>query len=427
MNCEISEAKLNYKRLGDYIQVVNIRNKNLEVETLLGVSIKKVLMPSIANTVGTDMSRYKIIEKNQFAYGPVTSRNGDKISIALLEEYDKALVSQAYTVFEIIDDELLNAEYLMMWFRRPEFDRYARFKSHGSARETFDWEELEETELPIPSIEKQRELVAEYNTIVNRIKLNETLNQKLEDTAQALYKHWFVDFEFPNAEGKPYKSSGGEMIYNEELDMEIPEIFVVSDLGSLLDNKGYIRGPFGSALKVADMRDSGIPVYEQQHVLDEHRNFRYYVDKDKFKSLERFSVKANDILISCSGVNLGKLSYVKTTDPIGIINQALLILRVDSSIISPICIKYFLSSKEGKRLLIGESGGSAIPNIAKREVIQAIPFLLPNYKTRELLESNLLVITKKTELINKEIDLLVETKNIILSKMSKVDTKTVKV
>lgn len=117
----------NYKQLGQYIRPVNIRNTNLEVETLLGVSIQKVLMPSIANTVGTNMKTYKIIEKNQFAYGPVTSRNGDKISVALLEEHDRAIVSQAYTVFEVIDENELHPEYLMMWFRRPEFDRYARF------------------------------------------------------------------------------------------------------------------------------------------------------------------------------------------------------------------------------------------------------------------------------------------------------------
>ena len=183
----------NYKRLGDYIEVVNKRNKKLEVETLLGVSIKKVLMPSIANTIGTDMSTYKIIKRNQFAYGSVTSRNGDKISIAILDEYDKAIVSQAYTVFKIIDETQLLPEYLMMWFRRPEFDRYARFKSHGSARETFDWDEMLEIELPVPSIETQQEIVDEYHTITKRIDLNEQLNQKLEETAQAIYKQWFMD------------------------------------------------------------------------------------------------------------------------------------------------------------------------------------------------------------------------------------------
>lgn len=127
----------NYKRLGDYIKDVNIRNKDLVDIPLLGVSIKKVLMPSIANIIGTDMSTYKLIQKNQFAYGPVTSRNGDKISIAILDEYEKAMVSQAYTVFEVLDENELSPEYLMMWFKRPEFDRYARFMSHGSAREIF--------------------------------------------------------------------------------------------------------------------------------------------------------------------------------------------------------------------------------------------------------------------------------------------------
>ena len=190
-------SKDNYKRLGNYIQVVNIRNNDLQVTKLLGVSIQKILMPSIANTIGTNMKTYKLIKKNQFAYGPVTSRNGNKISIALLQDFDEAIISQAYTVFEIIDTEILNPEYLMMWFRRPEFDRYARYKSHGSARETFDWDEMCEVELPIPTIEKQNEIVKEYNTVVNRIKLNEKLNEKLEETAQAIYKNWFVDFEFP--------------------------------------------------------------------------------------------------------------------------------------------------------------------------------------------------------------------------------------
>ena len=217
-----------YKRLGDYIQEVNIRNKDLKQYPLLGVSIRKEMMTSIANTVGTDMSTYKIIQKNQFAYGPVTSRNGDKISIALSCE-EKALLSQAYVVFET-NNELL-PEYLMMWFRRPEFDRYARYKSHGSAREIFDWQEMSEVILPIPSVEKQQEMVNEYHTIQNRINLNNQLIAKLEETAQTIYKQWFVDFEFPfdfaqgkpSENGKPYKSNGGKMVWCEELEKEIPE------------------------------------------------------------------------------------------------------------------------------------------------------------------------------------------------------------
>ena len=186
-------SKTTYKRLGDYIREVNVRNKELEVETLLGVSITKTFIPSIANTIGTDMSTYKIVSKEQFAYGPVTSRNGDKVSIALLKNYDKAIVSQAYTVFEIIDKNELLPAYLMMWFMRPEFDIYARYKSHGSAREIFDWDEMCNVEQPIPSLEKQQEIVNEYEVLSKRIALNESICEKLEQTAQALYRKMFVD------------------------------------------------------------------------------------------------------------------------------------------------------------------------------------------------------------------------------------------
>ncbi|HPL04051.1 MAG TPA: hypothetical protein PLG05_02630 [Bacteroidales bacterium] len=119
----------NYKRLGDYIQQVDERNTNLEDLPLMGLSVQKMFIPSIANTIGTNMSTYKIIYKNQFAYIADTSRRGDKIAIALFKDYDKALISQAYTLFKIIDTYKLLPEYLMMWFNRPEFDRYARFNT----------------------------------------------------------------------------------------------------------------------------------------------------------------------------------------------------------------------------------------------------------------------------------------------------------
>lgn len=240
--------KSNYKKLGQYIREVSEKNTGEAIDKLLGVSITKEFIPSIANTIGTDMSKYKIVRTSQFAYGPVTSRNGDKISVALLQESD-CIISTSYTVFEIHKPDELLAEYLMMWFRRPEFDRYARFMSHGSVREIFSWEEMCDVELPVPAPEKQQQIVDEYNTIVNRIKLNEELCKKLEETAQTIYKHWFVDFEFPitaeyansigkpELEGKPYKSSGGEMVYNEELDYDIPCEWYDNKLHKVLDLK----------------------------------------------------------------------------------------------------------------------------------------------------------------------------------------------
>ena len=234
----------NNKRLGDYIREVNVRNRELEVKNLLGVSISKEFMPSIANTIGTDMSTYKIVKRGQFAYGPVTSRNGDKVSIALLDGYDDAIISQAYTVFEIIDQESLLPEYLMMWFRRPEFDRYARFHSHGSAREVFDWDELCDVMLPIPSITRQREIVAEYETLTRRIRINEQMIQHLEDTAQALYRKMFVDgIDKENLpEGWRMGTLGEVAKYvNEKISLsKISESFYISTENMLKDKMGIV-------------------------------------------------------------------------------------------------------------------------------------------------------------------------------------------
>ena len=169
---------LNYKKLGEFLRLTDERNSDLSITNLQGVSISKQFIPSIANIIGTDLSSYKIVRKGQFAYGPVTSRNGDKISIAYLEE-EKCIVSSSYTVFEVIKKNLLNPEFLMLWFSRPEFDRYARYKSHGSVREIFDWEELCMVELPVPSIDEQNRIVNCYKAITNRIALKQRINDNL--------------------------------------------------------------------------------------------------------------------------------------------------------------------------------------------------------------------------------------------------------
>ena len=170
--------KSNYRKLGDFIEEVDRRNDDEKVNKLLGVSIEKQFMPSIANTIGTDFSKYKVVRPGEFAYGPVTSRNGDKISIAKLREQEACIISSSYTSFRVISNDL-DPDYLMLWFMRPEFDRYARFKSHGSARETFDWEQLCEVELPIPPIENQKETIAAFQAIEKRIEVLRQLNDKL--------------------------------------------------------------------------------------------------------------------------------------------------------------------------------------------------------------------------------------------------------
>lgn len=183
--------KEGYKLLGGYIRQVDERNIEGKEDNLLGVSVQKAFIPSIANTNGTDFTKYKIVRKRQFTYIPDTSRRGDKIAIALLEDYDEGLVSNVYTVFEVIDENKLLPEYLMLWFMRPEFDRYARFKSHGSVREVMDWDEMCKVALPIPSIERQREIVKAYRALTDRIELKRKINDNLETTGLAIFKEKF--------------------------------------------------------------------------------------------------------------------------------------------------------------------------------------------------------------------------------------------
>ena len=183
--------KSNYKQLGQFIRQVDVRNAAGKEENLLGVSVQKTFIPSIANTVGTDFTKYKVVRRGQFTYIPDTSRRGDKIGIALLSDCDEGLVSNVYTTFEVIDKNELLPEYLMLWFSRPEFDRYARFKSHGSVREVMDWDEMCKVQLPVPPISVQRDIVKAYQTITSRIALKQQVNDNLEAVLAASHSKMF--------------------------------------------------------------------------------------------------------------------------------------------------------------------------------------------------------------------------------------------
>jgi type I restriction enzyme S subunit len=390
--------KSNYRRLGDYIEPVKVRNSDLKAKDLLGININKHFMSSVANIVGTDLSNYKLVQKNQFACNRMHVGRDYRIPIAVSERDEPFMVSPAYDVFEIKNSKELLPKYLMMWFERSEFDRNAWFYTDADVRGGLAWQAFEDMQLPIPYIDKQQEIVKEYNVIQNRIALNQQLIQKLEETAQAIYKQWFV----------------------EGIDLEnLPEGWRVGTLGEVMDTKGYIRGPFGSALKVSDMQCKGIPVYEQQHAIDNHRNFRYFISEEKHNSLKRFTVKENDFVVSCSGT-IGRITEIDNGDPKGIINQALLILRVNKSVLHPKIFKYFISSPEGNSLLIQDAGGSAQVNIAKREQLVSIPLIIPDSKTQETISKKLNVIDDVIKQKTKENQKLTELKELLLSRLATV-------
>jgi len=291
----------NYRRLGDYIQEVTLRNTELNVSNLLGININKFFMPSVANVVGTDMSKYKIVKKRQFACNRMHVGRDKRLPVALWEEAEDIIVSPAYNVFEVIDEEVLSPEYLMMWFSRKELDRNAWFYTDADVRGGLNWNDFCNLELPVPSIEKQMEIVKEYKVLQDRISLNNTLIEKLEDTAQTIYKQWFVDFDFHDENGNPYKSSGGEMYYNKELGTEIPIGWDMQNLGQIMSIK------HGFAFK-----GENIVSYENKYVLLTPGNFRIGggFKPDNFKYYngevnESFIFESGDLMVTMTDLSVG--------------------------------------------------------------------------------------------------------------------------
>jgi type I restriction enzyme S subunit len=383
---------MSYKRLGEHIQIINKRNKDLEVATLLGVSVKKKFIPSIANTVGTDFKKYKIVEKSQFVYIPDTSRRGEKIGVAMLESHSIALVSQAYTVFEIKDQNKLLSEYLMMWFRRPEFDRYARVKSHGSVREIFDWEEMCSIELPIPSIEKQQQIVAEYNTVTNRINLNNQLNQKLEETAQALYKHWFVD--------------------NNSCELTTLKDCVTSA------NTGL------DAIKRAPIvnKDTGIKCLRIQDVSRNKRFDNWGFTNVSLINYEKFQLKKNDLIIARTGATVGVTMFIKK-DLKSVFNNGLIRIRANQNSIHSTFLYSIFKTKQFKKHIQTISFGTATqPNMKINELL-SYEFSIPKIEVQNDLVECFLTLDNQT-MINEDINnSLVELQNLLLAKMTQQETK----
>jgi type I restriction enzyme, S subunit len=407
--------KSNYKKLGKYIREISKKNRKNEVTKLLGVSIKKEFIPSIANTIGTDMSRYKIVRENQFAYGPVTSRNGEKISVALLQESD-CIISTSYTVFEIIDPDELLPEYLMMWFRRPEFDRYARFMSHGSVREIFGWEEMCDVELPVPAIEKQREIVAEYNTIVKRIELNNSLIEKLEETAQAIYSHWFVDFEFPDENGQPYKSSGGAMQWNEEFAMDIPKGWRIGEFGEL--DLDVSDGNYSSKYPRRDeLAASGIPFIRGTDFESKCINpFNLqYLTPEKHKELQKGHTKEGDILITNRG-KIGQYAYVTKRFVDANINSQL--VRINGGKKYPTAyLGCLITSKPFRDEMLSSTTGTALQQLPNKNLMK-LKVTIPD-DTQVLRASKLLAPLHEHLLLTSEENFeLMRLQSVLLSKLA---------
>ncbi len=373
-----------YKRLGDYIQVIKDKNVNLRATKLLGINIDKFFMPSVANIVGTDLSNYKIVKKNQFACNRMHVGRDYRIPIALSNDENEFIVSPAYDVFEIIDTNVLLPEYLMMWFRRKEFDRNTWFHTDADVRGGLPWEAFSNLKLPIPSLEKQQEIINEYHTIQNRINLNNQLIAKLEETAQTIYKQWFVDFEFPfdfaqgkpSENGKPYKSNGGKMVWCEELEKEIPEGWEVGKLDDLkLDiSDGNYSSKYPSS---TDFISEGVPFIrgaDFDNKVVSPKNL-YFISTEQHRILKKGHTKKGDILLSTRG-EIGKIAFI-TNKFINCNINAQLVRINGGTQLSTFYLGCLFESKDYKDELLSSTTGSALQQLPRKN-LSATRLLIPS-------------------------------------------------
>ena len=345
--------KSNYKQLGQYIRQVDVRNTEGKEENLLGVNIGKKFIPSIANIVGTDLSSYKIVRTGQFAYGPVTSRNGEKISIAYLDG-DDCIISRSYTVFEVSNKEELDPEYLMLWFSRPEFDRYARFKSHGSVREIMDWEEMCKVELPVPSIGEQKRIVNNYKAITERIALKKQINDNLTEQCS-------VDYNL---------MLNGYTTESEEL----PDGWNKGSIGSYCDVKSGFAFKSNwwttegyKVIKIANIVNNSIDLDSCDCVIAEHVN-----------KANNFYVQSGDILIAMTGATTGKIGMVPLCSEPIVVNQRVGKFFLGDNPIekAPFLFATLLYSRVIRHLQPDGTAGSAQDNLSA-DNIKDVAIVLP--------------------------------------------------
>lgn len=387
--------KSNYRKLGDFIKEIDRRNIEDNRENLLGLSVSKCFIPSIANTVGTDFKKYKIIERGQFAYIPDTSRRGDKIAIALLKDLDFGLLSNVYTVFEVSCTELL-PEYLELWFKRSEFDRYARFKSHGSVREIFDWEQLCDVELPVPSKEEQIRTVASFRALDNRIEALEQLNDKLAALMNGLFEACILT-----------RSSS-----------TLPKNWRSVKLGKLCEKIGSGATPRGGK---SSYLGGETALIRSMNVFDyrfSYANLAHIADAQA-KKLDNVAVQPYDVLLNITGVSVARCCIVPEDVLPARVNQHVMILRaynqdphVSFLIMCSLCNQFY------KQQLLGISQSGSTREAINKGEMEEFEIMVPDRYVLTKFGQSAQSIYRMMQISLREVNMLNNAKELLLAHLA---------
>lgn len=387
--------KSNYKALYELVERIDERNSDGSVTDLLGVSIDKCFIKSVANTNGTDLTKYKVIRKDDFAVSLMQVSRDSKIPVARLDEYDKAIMSPAYPIFRVKDKKVILPEYLDMWFKRPEFDREAAFIAVGGVRGSMPWEEFEKMQLPVPPIEEQLEIVASYKAITDRIALKRRINDNLEATAQAVFQEQFVSF------------------YGVD---ELPDGYSIVNLDSLCTVKGGKRLPADCELLDTPTKHPYIRVRDvgsSRYVC--LTNQFQYIDEETHSAISRYIVNTGDIVISIVGTIglLGKIHF--SLDKANLTENCVKLANIHTVtsdyLYYTLCYKKQI--KEIELLTVG-----AVQAKLPMYNIQSMKILVPPTKVMEEFQNKMNVFNEQIEANTVEVQRLYELQEVLLAKMS---------
>ena len=366
-----------YKTIEELVTRVDERNNGGIVSELIGVSIDKCFIKSVANTNGTDLSKYKIIRKNDFAVSLMQVSRDGKIPVARLEEYEEAIMSPAYPIFRVKDKNVILPEYLEMWFKRPEFDREAAFIAVGGVRGSMPWEEFAKMKLPVPTIEKQRKIVNAYKIVTDRIALKQKINDNLEAQANAIFSSSAPDF----TDLQPIHSFG--MV----ITGKTPPTSVAEYYGNDI--------PF---IKTPDMHGN---VYITSSECS--------LSKAGADSQKNKYIPENTVVVACIGANAGEValtSYIAQT------NQ-----QINAVISKYPCFLYFSIKAHTAELRTLGEGSSTMININKTS-FEKYEIPTPSDNTLQQLEHKLSIVFSTILHNLQEIDRLNETKDLLVTQLS---------
>lgn len=384
--------KSNYKRIGDLIVECDDRNVSDKDLELWGVSIDKKFIKSVANIIGTDLSKYKVINKDCFVCSLMQVSRDEKIPIARWDNDYSALVSPAYKVFRITDSKVVLPEYMDLWFKRAEFDREASFYGVGGVRGSLEWTDFCDMRLPIPEIDEQRRIVNAYNTIESRIELKRKINENLESQLLSLFKANFLKDGFG-------------------------ETGVFNDLVTTTIGGDWGEASNSTKSKVRCIRGTDIP--EINIGLFSHAPIRYIPDRNcKAKQL-----MANDLIIEISGG-----SPVQSTGRIAVMTQRTLNKGREPFICSNFCrvlrvkppyVCYFLQLWKCLysygRMFCYENSSTGLKNFDLDAFIKEESIFIPDENTAKDFNEIAFPIIIKQQVNGDEIESLIKLSNDILS------------